>query len=137
MRAFIKKIPLEITAAVIAVFASSTVLGATLGFSNVMEKYTERHAPPVTTRLVTGAPLVATGPLIEQGHHLYMQNCAHCHAADASGADGPDLHVVKKTDERMTSIIMNGIQGEMPKFGSKLKEGDVQALLAFIHSIKK
>ena len=125
--------PFEATAAIIAACVSTVVVGGTLGFAVVMEKYTASHAPAVPPV----APIVATGPLVEQGHHLYLQNCAHCHAPDATGDEGPDLHGVKKNDARITSIIQNGIKGEMPKFGSKFKDGDVQALIAFIRSLKK
>jgi len=71
-----------------------------------------------------------------QGHTLFMMNCAHCHGNDARGDEGPDLHGVTKSDARISSLIKNGIKGEMPKFGAKLTDADVQALIAFVRSLK-
>jgi cytochrome c oxidase cbb3-type subunit 3 len=72
-----------------------------------------------------------------RGRRLYLQNCAHCHADDATGDEGPDLHHVKKTDARLTTIIKQGIKGEMPAFGKKLGDGDVRDLIAYIRSLSK
>jgi len=76
------------------------------------------------------------GTQAHQGYTLFLMNCAHCHGNDARGDEGPDLHGVTKSDARITSIIKNGIKGEMPKFGSKLTDKDVQALIAFVRSLK-
>jgi mono/diheme cytochrome c family protein len=73
---------------------------------------------------------------VDQGRHLFLQNCAHCHADDATGDEGPDLHGVKKSDARITAIIQKGIKGEMPKFGQKFKDEDVRALIAYLRSLK-
>ncbi len=85
----------------------------------------------------TGALMMpAAGTMASQGHKLFMLNCAHCHGADARGDEGPDLHGVTKSDARIASIIKNGVKGEMPKFGTKLTDADVQALTAFVRSLK-
>ena len=125
-----RRMPNEITAALSSVFISACVLGATLGFSAVMERYTARRAP------VPASAAAADGALIGQGRHLFLMNCAHCHAPDATGDEGPDLHGVKKSDDRITAIIQKGIKGEMPRFGEKLKEADVRALIAYLRSLK-
>ena len=70
------------------------------------------------------------------GYTLFMMNCAHCHGNDARGDEGPDLHGVTKSDARITSIVKNGIKGEMPKFGTKLTDADVRALIAFVRSLR-
>ncbi len=77
----------------------------------------------------------AHNAVAERGHHLFLQNCAHCHGDDAHGDEGPDLHGVTKSDEKITRIISNGIKGEMPKFSAKLSDTDVQALIAFIRTL--
>jgi mono/diheme cytochrome c family protein len=77
------------------------------------------------------------GTLANQGYKLFMNNCAHCHGADATGDEGPDLHGVTKSDAKIASYIKNGIKGEMPKFGQKLTDDDVKALIAFIRSLKE
>jgi mono/diheme cytochrome c family protein len=65
-------------------------------------------------------------------------NCAHCHGDDARGDEGPDLHGVhqRKTDARLSTLINNGIKGEMPRFDQKLSPSDVQAPIAFLNSLK-
>src|SRR5215510_2467125 len=70
------------------------------------------------------------------GKRLFSFNCAHCHGVDARGDEGPDLHNLHKSDERIAAIIRNGIKGEMPAFGKKLKDEDVQALIGFIRTLK-
>ena len=75
------------------------------------------------------------GALVSNGHRLFLLNCAHCHAPDATGDEGPDLHGVAKSDARIAAMIKNGVKGEMPKFGSKLSDADIQALIAFLRSL--
>jgi mono/diheme cytochrome c family protein len=77
------------------------------------------------------------GTPASQGHKLFLMNCAHCHGQDARGDEGPDLHGVTKSDARMTAMIKNGIKGEMPKFGAKLTDAEVQALIVFVRSLKE
>jgi mono/diheme cytochrome c family protein len=74
--------------------------------------------------------------LAARGRHLFLMNCAHCHGDDATGDEGPNLHGVRKTDARIATIINNGIKGEMPRFNEKLKNDDVQALIAFLRTLK-
>src|SRR5207249_6429938 len=90
-------------------------------------------APGATAGLV----IPPDGTQAYKGYTLFMMNCAHCHGNDARGDEGPDLHGVTKSDARIASIIKNGIKGEMPKFGTKLTETDIQALIAFVRSLKE
>jgi mono/diheme cytochrome c family protein len=78
----------------------------------------------------------AAGTLDQKGHALFLMNCAHCHGTDARGDEGPDLHGTTKSDARIASLIKNGKKGEMPKFGTKLADADVDALIAFVRSLK-
>jgi mono/diheme cytochrome c family protein len=75
------------------------------------------------------------GTQANKGYTLFMMNCAHCHGNDARGDEGPDLHGVAKSDARIDSIIKDGVKGEMPKFGAKLTDADVRALIAFVRSL--
>ena len=77
------------------------------------------------------------GTPAKQGYELFMLNCAHCHGADARGDEGPDLHGVTKSDQRIVAIIQNGIKGEMPKFSAKLNDTETRALVAFIRTLKE
>ncbi len=82
-----------------------------------------------------GSPVVLS-PIVAQGAKLFSLNCAHCHADDATGDEGPDLHGLAKSDERIKAIITNGIKGEMPSFRKKLQEVDQEALIGFLRSLK-
>jgi cytochrome c oxidase cbb3-type subunit 3 len=79
-----------------------------------------------------------SGPLTPaaKGRQLFLMNCAHCHADDATGDEGPDLHGTTKSDARITSMIKNGVKGQMPKFAAKLSDADIKALIAFIRSLE-
>jgi mono/diheme cytochrome c family protein len=83
-----------------------------------------------------GLAIPVAGTLGQNGHTLFLLNCAHCHGNDARGDEGPDLHGVTKSDARIASLIKNGKKGEMPKFASKLTDPEVQALVAFVRSLK-
>ncbi|MDB6053716.1 MAG: cytochrome c, mono- and diheme variant family [Verrucomicrobiales bacterium] len=86
---------------------------------------------------VGDAPLPPAGGLLaSQGYALFKLNCAHCHGLDARGDEGPDLHGVTKSDARIAFLIKNGSKGEMPKFGAKLSDADVRALIAFVRSLR-
>lgn len=75
--------------------------------------------------------------MIKEGARLFRLNCAHCHGADATGDEGPDLHGLTKSDARIREMIKHGIKGEMPRFEQKLSDADIQALIAFIRSLKE
>jgi mono/diheme cytochrome c family protein len=75
------------------------------------------------------------GTIANQGYKLYLLNCAHCHGDDARGDEGPDLHGVTKSDQRIASLIQNGVKNQMPKFKSKLNDADTKALTAFIRTL--
>jgi mono/diheme cytochrome c family protein len=87
---------------------------------------------PVAATTLTVPP---AGTPANAGYQLFMFNCAHCHGTDARGDEGPDLHGLTKSDQRITAVIQNGIKGEMPKFSAKLKDSDTQALVAFIRTL--
>lgn len=90
-----------------------------------------------TPNVPVSAPISAAEQIqIASGQKLFLMNCAHCHAQDATGDEGPNLHGVKKSDARIADIITNGIKGEMPRFGSKLHEPEVKLLIQFLHALK-
>jgi mono/diheme cytochrome c family protein len=71
----------------------------------------------------------------EQGRHLFLMNCAHCHGDDARGDEGPDLHDLHKSDARIRQVITGGIKGEMPSFAKKLGEPEIRQLTAYLRSL--
>ena len=70
-----------------------------------------------------------------QGRHLFLMNCAHCHGDDARGDEGPDLHDLHRSDDRIHEVITAGIKGEMPSFGKKLGDPDVRQLIAYLRTL--
>jgi cytochrome c oxidase cbb3-type subunit 3 len=95
-----------------------------------------RPKPTATSRASEELAIPTAGTQTHKGYTLFMLNCAHCHGKDARGDEGPDLHGITKSDARIASIIQNGVKGEMPKFGTKLSDTDVQALIAFLRALK-
>ena len=82
-------------------------------------------------QLATGSP----GPAIA-GRTLFLKNCAHCHADDATGDEGPDLHRLRKGDDWIARRIRNGIKGEMTAFGEKFSQADVDSVIAYLRTLK-
>ena len=127
----------ELKAAVLAIASSLGVLGMTFALSPLLrtEKAADskRQAPTNTVPIKTEAALNGDA---KRGDRLFEHNCAHCHGDDARGDEGPDLHGLHKSDSRLTTIIKGGIKGEMPAFQKKFKDADVQALIAYLRTLK-
>ena len=123
------RVPGAARAALCAGAIAVCTLGGTLALADYMQ-----------TKSVLQSSLISRKspqrPLVAQGQHLFLMNCAHCHGDDARGEEGPDLHGLRKTDARLSALINNGIKGEMPRFNQKLSESDVQALIAFLNSLE-
>src|SRR5882672_4004701 len=128
---------IEIKATVLASAASLCMLAMTFGLSPLLRS--------TETADSNREPLTNPGPVVRasisdrgaaQGHELFDRNCAHCHGNDARGDEGPSLYNLRKTDARITKIIKEGIKGEMPRFGTKLNDADIQALIAYLRTLK-
>ena len=126
------KISLERKAIILATLSGLTAVGMAFAAGEIIRPKQVAAQSPATARSVTPP----AGTQAYQGYTLFLMNCAHCHGSDARGDEGPDLHGVTKSDARISSLIKNGIKGEMPKFGEKLTDTDVQALIAFVRSLK-
>lgn len=79
------------------------------------------------------------------GAATYKAKCALCHGANGSG-DTPsgkamkvrDLRsadVQKQTDVELTKVISGG-KGKMPPYGKQLSTADIEAVIAFIRTLK-
>ena len=141
------KLSLELKAMVLGTVSGLAVIGIAFAAGEVLQlKSAAASEPSDTASAVVGASrtngldealvIPPAGTQEHQGYTLFMMNCAHCHGNDARGDEGPDLHGVTKSDARITSIIKNGIKGEMPTFGTKLTDADVRDLIAFVRSLK-
>jgi mono/diheme cytochrome c family protein len=70
------------------------------------------------------------------GRTLFLKNCAHCHADDATGDEGPDLHGLHKSDEWISKRIRNGVKGEMTAFGEKFSQEEVKEIISYLRTLK-
>ena len=124
-------------AALAAAFVSVTTLLGTYGVVLVMRNATFSMRMPnlLTSLLAQKAPPASTADFA-QGRHLFLLNCAHCHGDDAHGGEGPDLYDLHKSDGRIHQVIASGIKGEMPSFGKKFQESDIQALTAYLRALR-
>ena len=121
---------IEVKALVAGLLIAGTVVGAFLGTARIVQSN-----PSMPSGKSAGQSSAIEGPKVAAGAKLFALNCAHCHGIDATGDEGPDLHKVAKTDERIKSTILNGVKGEMPAFGKKLTADDAATLVTFIRSL--
>lgn len=70
------------------------------------------------------------------GRRLFLKNCAHCHAEDATGDEGPDLHGLERSDEFIAKRIRNGVKGKMTAFGQKFSQADIDQLIGYLRTLK-
>ena len=118
-----------------AICATVTVMAVTLGIASLMQ-----HAPFAVVLRGSPSAQAAIKPTeltadATQGRHLFLMNCAHCHADDATGDEGPDLHNLHKSDARIHQVISSGIKGEMPSFGKKLGDPEIRQLTAYLRTL--
>lgn len=80
------------------------------------------------------------------GAEIYTRRCAGCHGADGQAhtragtsfhaLDFHDPAVMKMTDADLTSIIHDG-KKNMPPFGTRLSQDDIENVVAYIHTLQK
>ena len=120
----------EVKALIVALLVSGMMVGGFLGAARIVQSNSSTPSGKSTAQ-----SNAIKDPRVAAGAKLFSLNCAHCHGIDATGDEGPDLHKVTKTDERIKSTILNGVKGEMPAFGKKLTENDAATLVTFIRSL--
>jgi mono/diheme cytochrome c family protein len=87
----------------------------------------------------------ALTPQQTEGKHLYEVRCAHCHRDNdlALKKVPPDLHDIfrsgrlpsgaQATDANIRSVVLAG-KGMMPAFAGRFDEGQMSALLLYLHT---
>ncbi len=127
---------IEVKGLIAGLIAALVVLGATFGISALVAP--REKAPPAAPSSAATPPADrALATQIAQGHILYKASCASCHGADAGGGFGPTLRHENLGDAALTQIITHGKWKVMPAFSSKYPAPQVQALVAYIDSLKK
>jgi len=121
---------IEVKALIAALLISGTVVDPFMATARVVQSNPSKLSGESAAK-----SSAIKDPKVAAGAKLFALNCAHCHGVDATGDEGPDLHKVTKTDERIKSQILNGVKGEMPAFGKKLTQDDVATLVVFIRSL--
>ncbi len=116
-------------------------------------------APPATIVPIPKGPEVKVTPeLVAEGKKIYFSaGCNACHGGTGGGGMCPpltnDIWVYGSDDDTLRTLISEGtaamithgktrighekVVGQMPPFAPVLKPGDIEKLLAFIHSINK
>ena len=68
---------------------------------------------------------------------LFASTCGFCHGDGGRAAGkGPQLMNTARSDEFLRERIKNGKEGAMPAFGQVLSDGDVDAIIDYIHQLK-
>jgi|SRR6185436_9080421 len=96
--------------------------------------------------LLTLALLILTPALYADGAATFKSKCAMCHGPDGAGqtAMGKSLklrdlrsaEVQKQTDAALVKWITDG-KGKMPSYKGKLAPADIDAVVAYIRTLKK
>jgi mono/diheme cytochrome c family protein len=126
------KLSLELKGLILGTVAGLAAIGVAFAAAEMFQPKPAAASGPADA---LGIP--PEGTPANQGFKLYMLNCAHCHGTDGRGDEGPDLHGLTKSDQRIATIIQNGIKGEMPRFSAKLNDAETRALVAFIRMLKE
>ena len=90
-------------------------------------------------------PLNELTPEEARGQQVFVSHCARCHYANSDSAlHGPGLFGLFRrkylrsgapaNDERVTNVILRG-RGMMPAMGNSMDDGQLQALLAYLHTL--
>jgi len=95
---------------------------------------------------IIGAPVKPGNVSVRSAAELYGKNCASCHGKDGRAktfkaklnharnlADAEWQGRV--SDERIFNSITNG-KGKMPAYGKKFSEQEINALVAYVRSLK-
>jgi mono/diheme cytochrome c family protein len=94
---------------------------------------------PVALAAETAAPAAgdAAGQ-VSRGKSLFVSyGCGWCHEDGGRKAGKcPQLMNTQRDDNFILTRIATGSEGKMPAFGTTLNGADLQALLAYIHSLK-
>ena len=128
---------IEVKGLLLGLAAALGLLGVTFGLSPLLQpnKAADANREPQANAVSVTSTDVPQGDA-KRGHSLFDHSCAPCHGDDARGDEGPSLYNLAKSDARMATIIKGGVKGEMPSFAKKFSDADVQALIAYLRTLK-
>jgi mono/diheme cytochrome c family protein len=116
------------------------LFGMVLGLAFILQPETVAEVagsmPEAATTTLASNATPAMESQAKAGASLFGRNRAHCHGDDARGDEGPSLYELTRSNARIATVIKEGIKGEMPRFGDKFSEADIQSLIAFLRTLK-
>jgi len=128
---------IEIKGLLLGLAATLALLGVTFGLSPLLQQKTIAHAKMENqTNMITVPSRNGLNGDSKRGYSLFDHSCAPCHGDDARGDEGPSLYNITKSDARLATIIKAGVKGEMPSFAKKFTDVEIQALIAYLRSLK-
>src|SRR5580692_6585422 len=87
-----------------------------------------------------------TGLAQSSGADTYKAKCQMCHGADGLGTTPAgkamkavpftDPQILNKSDADLIAATKNG-KGKMPAYAGKLSDGDIKAVIAYVHTLQK
>jgi mono/diheme cytochrome c family protein len=93
--------------------------------------------PVGTTQPAIDKNTAFTEGTVARGHKLFFIHCAECHGFNGKGTDdGPELYELREGNALIRQVITGGVKREMPAFGKKLSDPDVEALIAYLRTLK-
>jgi mono/diheme cytochrome c family protein len=137
------------TMALLAIAAGiAGIVGACQASSSARPRPIESAPTPTSAATpTTEGVLQGTGPdQAELGRRVYLRVCAACHGEQAEGyaADqaAPALdsseHASHHPDQQIHEWIVGGrlgLGGQMPASGDQLSDGEVHAIIAYLHTL--
>ena len=100
----------------------------------------------LTLCILVAAPAAFAGGSGSDGAAIYKSKCAMCHGPDGAGQttmgknlklrDLRSAEVQKQTDAELAKWIADG-KGKMPAYKGKLTPADIDAVVAFIRTLKR
>ena len=128
---------IEVKGMLLGLVTALGLLGVTFGLSPLFQP---NKAADANREHQANAVSVASTAVLQgdgkRGYSLFDHSCAPCHGDDARGDEGPSLYNLAKSDARIATIIKGGVKGEMPSFAKKFSDADIQALIAFLRTLK-
>lgn len=96
-------------------------------------------------RLPPSKPLNQLTSQEAAGRQVFLIQCSRCHDANSQqGLNGPGLEGLFRqpylpsgaaaSDDRVRETIENG-RGMMPGFGNRMEQAQLQALMAYLHTL--
>jgi mono/diheme cytochrome c family protein len=107
-------------------------------FTGCIDTTSKTSTKEDTSELSNDPALTPEEQEVERGRILFMTSCKLCHGADGTqGLNGAkDLSTSKLTKDEKLHVIKNG-RNAMAAYKNILEEGEINAISAFVETLKK